>query len=126
VKKPAKGKVKAETPLLEGVPFLEKDWIAGLAASEVLAEQLQIAGGRLEVAKVEAAVRALVARNGVLLRAAFAKQMDLPLFRVDGFLSSLQRLLNIDGYPVLSVDASQTVRLDIQLLKTQFALPMGD
>lgn len=125
-KKLAKGKAKVEAPLFDGVPLLERDWVAGLASSEVLAEQLRIAGGRMELSKVKAAVRILAARNGVLLKAAFAKQMELPLFRVDGLLSNLQRVLNIDGYPVLSVDASQTVRLDIQLLKTQFGLPMGE
>ena len=39
-----------------------------------------------------------------------------------GFLSNLQRVLNVDSYPVISVDASQTVRLDMELLKRQFGL----
>jgi hypothetical protein len=31
-------------------------------------------------------------------------------------------VLNVDGYPVVSVDDSETVRLDIDLLKKQFGL----
>lgn len=120
-----KARAKVEGPLLEGLAVQEKDWVAEFAACEVLAEQLRIAGGRLEIGKVEVAVRVLAARNGIMLRPAFAQKMEIPLFRVDGLLSNLQRVLNIDGYPVLSVDASQTVRLDIPLLKTQFGLPMG-
>jgi hypothetical protein len=125
VKKPRKARPKAEGPLLEGLAVREEDWLAGFAVSEVLAEQLRIAGGRLELGKVDAAVRALVGRNGVMLKPAFSQKMEMPLFRVDGLLSNLQRVLNVDGYPVLTVDASQTVRLDVSLLKTQFALTMG-
>jgi hypothetical protein len=48
--------------------------------------------------------------------------VDLPQFRIDGFLSNFERVLNVDGYPVVSVDDSETVRLDIDLLKKQFGL----
>jgi hypothetical protein len=42
--------------------------------------------------------------------------------RVDGMIASLQRVLNVEGYPVLSVDSSQTIRLNLQLLRDQFGL----
>ena len=125
VQKSRKTRARAEGPLLEGLIVSEPDWIRDFAAGELLAEQLRIAGGRLEISKVEIAVRALVSRNGVMMKPAFAQSMEIPLFRVDGLLSNLQRVVNVDGYPVLSVDSSQTVRLDISLLKTQFGLPTG-
>ena len=41
--------------------------------------------------------------------------------RLQGILVGLQRLLNVDGYQVLAVDAiSGTVALNRQLLKQQF------
>jgi len=51
--------------------------------------------------------------------------LAVPPIRVDGLLASLQRILNIDGYPVLTIDSSQTVRLNLMLLKEQFALSEG-
>jgi hypothetical protein len=40
-----------------------------------------------------------------------------------GILSSLRRILNVEGYPVLSIDdSSGTVRLNRELLKSQFDL----
>jgi hypothetical protein len=56
------------------------------------------------------------------MKPALAQRLDLPQFRIDGFLSSFERVLNVDGYPVVSVDDSETVRLDIDLLKKQFGL----
>ncbi|WP_275557516.1 BREX-2 system phosphatase PglZ [Streptomyces sp. 5-6(2022)] len=42
---------------------------------------------------------------------------------IDGFIATLQRLLNVEGYAVLSfVDSGHTVRLDVRLLRTQFQL----
>jgi len=39
-------------------------------------------------------------------------------------LSSLERLFNLDGYPVLEEDRqSETVRLDRKLLAKQFEIP---
>ena len=37
-------------------------------------------------------------------------------------IASLQRIVNVEGYAVLSVDASQTIRLNLQLLRDQFEL----
>lgn len=42
---------------------------------------------------------------------------------IDGFVATLQRLLNVEGYPVLSlIDSGHTVKLDVELLRTQFQL----
>ena len=43
--------------------------------------------------------------------------------RFNGYLSVLKRLLNVEGYEVLSLDADgHTLLLDVDLLKTQFGV----
>ena len=118
----AKPKARRAEPLFEGVAGIERDWVRELLNGPAFAEQMRIAGGRLDGARAEQALRALAARNGVLMKPALAQRLDLPQFRIDGFLSSFERVLNVDGYPVVSVDDSETVRLDIDLLKKQFGL----
>lgn len=40
---------------------------------------------------------------------------------IEGFIATLQRLLNVEGYPVLAlIDSGHTVKLDVKLLRTQF------
>jgi hypothetical protein len=118
---PRRPRSKRTEPLFEGIEGIERDWIRDLLQSASFTEQMRIAGGRLDPARVEQAIRALVSRNGVLMKPALAQRVDLPLFRIDGFLSSMQRVLNLDGYHVIAVDDSGTVRLNAELLKKQFA-----
>jgi hypothetical protein len=96
-----------------------------LLASDVFVQQMQISGGRLKSEQVEQALRVLSERNGVQMKPTLAQRLAVPPIRVDGLLASLQRILNIDGYPVLTIDSSQTVRLNLMLLKEQFALSEG-
>ena len=117
-----KPKKRPTQPLFEGVAGIERDWVRDLMESVAFKEQVQVAGGRLDLACAERAIRALVARNGVLMKPALAQRVDLPQFRIDGFLSNLQRVLNVDGYAVISVDESNTVRLDMELFKKQFSV----
>jgi hypothetical protein len=119
---PPKPKPRRAQPLFEGVEGIEHDWIAEMLAGEVFREQMRIAGGRMDVGRAEQAIRVLVECNRVLMKAAMAQRLTMPLIRIDGFLSNLQRVLNVDGYPVVSVDDSETVRLDIDLLKKQFGV----
>jgi hypothetical protein len=51
-----------------------------------------------------------------------ARELGMPQFRVSGFLAQVQRLLNLEGYAVLNLDASQTLRLNRDILFTQFDL----
>ena len=47
----------------------------------------------------------------------------VPLFRLGGIVSALRRILNVEGYDVLSVDeTSETVELNRDLLDMQFGL----
>jgi len=84
-----------------------------------------IFGGRLKKEQVEQALRVLAERGGVQMKPAFAQRLAVPPIRGDGLLASLQRILNVDGYPVLTIDSSQTVRLNLTLLKEQFGQNEG-
>jgi hypothetical protein len=123
---PRKGKAAARTPL----PLFEDvakpgDFVVALLASEVFVQQMQVFGGRLKREQVKQALCVLTERNGVQMKPALAQRLAVPSIRVEGFLASLQRILNVDGYPVLTIDSSQTVRLNLTLLKEQFALSEG-
>ena len=54
---------------------------------------------------------------------ALARELQFPTLRLPGLLAKMQRILNVDGYPVLSRDdASDTVELNRDLLLKQFDL----
>lgn len=98
------------------------DLVHALMKSSVFEEQMSMFGGRLKPDQVERALRILADRNFVLLKSAFAKRLEFSGLRIDGLIASLQRVLNVEGYAVLSVDASQTVRLNVTQLREQFDL----
>ncbi len=100
------------------------DWIAALVSSPVYA-QTKARSGRVRVSEsqLRALLKELEAAGGQQMSAAVAQRLGIPELRLNGFLAGVQKLLNVDGYPVLSVDrSSKTVRLDLQSLKTQFEL----
>jgi hypothetical protein len=50
--------------------------------------------------------------------ATFAARIGLPPLRLPGFVAQLQRMLNLDGYPILDLDRDRdAVTLDVPLLK---------
>ena len=112
---------KPALPLFEA-PVDQADWVDALLASEVFAEQMETFASRLKSEQIEQYLRVLADRNLVLLKSAFAQRLGLSALRVDGLIASLQRILNVEGYAVLSVDSSQTIRLNLQLLREQFSL----
>ncbi len=99
-------------------------WIPALLGSEVFKAQVNMSG-RVAPTKevIQRVLEALDERGGVLLTAALAGKTGVPEFRLPGLLAGLRRVLNVEGYAVLSVDEiSGTVRLNIALLKAQFDL----
>jgi hypothetical protein len=126
--KPAKPKAKkaAEThdDLFAAVQGGGPEWIDRLMASAVMQAQQQFAQRvALPEERVRAILAALVERGGKLTRPALAKRLDVPVLRLAGMLSALRRVLNVDGYAVLSVDeASDTVELNKAQLLAQFGL----
>ena len=99
-------------------------WVSHLLSSALFESQHKKAGRvapSIEV--IRQTLVALDERGGAMLIEVLAGRIGLPAFRMSGFLSGLQRVLNLEGYQVLSVDkASETVRLNLDLLKTQFDL----
>jgi hypothetical protein len=81
----------------------------GMAARAQIAENL-----------VAQSLSLLASKAGVIPIGLLARELSLPQFRVGGFVAQLQRLLNVEGYPVLETDASQTLRLNSELLFKQF------
>jgi len=73
---------------------------------------------------VKRVLLALKDRQGSILKNVLAQCSGEPEIRLPGLLAMLRRILNVEGYPVLSVEeASGTVRLNLELLRTQFDLP---
>ena len=54
---------------------------------------------------------------------AFSKAADVPAARLDGLISRIQRLLNVDGYEILTLSRSENrIELNVVKLKRQFDL----
>ena len=57
------------------------------------------------------------------MKPSLAQALAVPLFRVDGLVQNISRILNVDGYEVLSFDRNtETISLNTKLLKTQFEI----
>ena len=93
-------------------------------SSAVYAER-RAATGRMALPddRIRAILLALDARGGTLTRVSLAATLDLPPVRVNGIVAALRRLLNVDGYAVLTVDdTGDTITLNRELLGVQFEL----
>ena len=105
-------------------PRPAETWIDRLFRTELFAEQRkQAARTALPEDRIRTILTALDARGGKLTGLALAESLGVPLFRLGGIVSALRRVLNVDGYAVLSVDdSSETVELNRDLLDAQFGL----
>ncbi|MER6274007.1 BREX-2 system phosphatase PglZ [Streptomyces sp900105755] len=93
----------------------------------VYAAQKQFVRKGPEKKAVAAVIDALVAADGTLslaaISAAAASSGGRAPRNAEFFVAALQRLLNVEGYPVLGlIDAGARVKLDITLLKDQFGV----
>jgi len=103
-------------------------WIDQLLISPVFVYQLKQAGRAAPtVDRIRGVLAALDERGGTVLRQALAQKLGESELRMPGLVAALRRILNVDGYPVLSVDdASGSVVLNKQLLEVQFELSQGE
>ena len=77
----------------------------------------------LDFARLAALVRTLEEGGGRARVEKLARAIEMPVVRMRGVVSILQRSLNIDGFPVVTFEqATGTVLLDPPLLRTQFQL----
>jgi hypothetical protein len=103
--------------------LFSEDWISNLLASDLFHQQMELPGNRIQPDRLAAVLRALDAAGNRLLRAAFASRLSLPLVRVNTTVAAMQRVLNYDGYGILTIDeAADMVVLDRPLLERQFNL----
>jgi hypothetical protein len=73
--------------------------------------------------RVAALLEVLLTGNGRATMETLAARAGIPAHRIRGFVTELTRLLQVEGYPVLTVDPDgQTVKLDAVLLTEQFQL----
>jgi hypothetical protein len=126
-----------QTPLLfdleENAPGVEPKvqpseeapaWVDQLLRSPAFADQKKLAGRSVPADEVfRSILEALDRRGGKLTSGALAVATSYPAMRLRGLLAVVQRVLNIEGYAVLTRDdASDTVELNRELLKRQFDL----
>jgi hypothetical protein len=106
---------------------LVPSWITALLASPILAEQKRLAGRTVPADElISKLLTALDRRGGKLTATALARAIEYPSLRLPGLLAVMQRVLNIDGYAVLTRDeASDTIALHRDLLCRQFDLVSG-
>jgi hypothetical protein len=103
-------------------------WIDQLLISPVFVNQLKQAGRAAPaVDRIRGVLVVLDERGGTVLRQALAQKLGESELRMPGLIAALRRILNVDGYSVLSVDdASGSVVLNRQLLEVQFELSHGE
>jgi hypothetical protein len=111
-------------PQAQGVLFgTPVGWLDALFAAPAYRDQLRQFGGRqgLTEETVRAVLQALEQRGGSMTLAALAHQLGLSRARGQLLVAALQRVLNVDGFGVLSFEPESTdVVLDRGLLETQF------
>lgn len=100
------------------------DWIEHLLASPVFQRQTAMAGRTaLSADLLRAILGSLHDRGDRILKPALAQRIGQPEFRIPGLIAGLRRVMNVDGYPVITFEeASGTISLNRQLLKTQFEI----
>ncbi len=119
---------RGQAELVFAFPPSPGTWIDQLLNSPVFGHQLKQAGRAAPAAdRIRGVLAALDERGGTVLRQALAQKLGESELRMPGLIAALRRILNVDGYSVLSVDdASGSVVLNRQLLEVQFELSHGE
>jgi hypothetical protein len=115
----------AQTPLFaEPEPATEPPaWIDHVLESELYNAALGRAQRVPDRGLVVGLLHELDLRNFVTTDAAVARALLVPQLRVAGVVASIQQLLNVEGYQVLTRDReSGEIRLDRDLLRSQFGI----
>ena len=117
--KPRAKPKKAVKPTADAV-----DWIAALLKSQAYKDQkAMIRRHPVENDVMQACLSALDASGGIMTPTAFAKAADVPMARLDGLVVKMQRVLNVDGYEILTLDRNEIrVELIVGKLKREFDL----
>ncbi|MFT4908203.1 MAG: hypothetical protein ACI978_002292 [Oleispira sp.] len=98
-------------------------WVGALFDSAIYQSIKSRSGRGIKDEQLHAFLELMDTHQGQMMEAMVIRQLSIPKLRIRGFLSGAQKLLNVDGYPILSVERdSQTVKLNINDLKQQFEL----
>jgi len=122
VEEPPKTVATTPSPIKVSAVSSGADWIERLFASQAYKDQREkIKRHPLDDNTVRASVQALVANGGIMTPAAFANAADVAAARLDGMMSKLQRILNVDGYEIITLDRTENrVELSVAKLRRQF------
>jgi hypothetical protein len=102
-----------------------EDWVADLLASPRLAAQRKLAGRTAADDKTLATVlRIMVAAGGTAPGRVLEVALDTSPMRLRGTLNGVRSLLDVEGYPVLRVEADGTAHLDVRRLAEQFQIEL--
>ena len=99
-------------------------WIDQLIASAAYKDQKKLIRRHApDDDSVRASLTALAASGGIMTPATFANAANVPAARLDGMISKLQRILNVDGYEILTLERNENrIEVNITKLKRQFDL----
>ncbi len=100
------------------------DWI-GLLLSSSVYHHVRERAGRTAISDeyMQGLLKLLEKHHWQVMEAVMCSELLIPKLRIRGFLAGAQKLLNVDGYPILSVERdSQTIRLNVADLKKQFEI----
>jgi hypothetical protein len=102
----------------------ETAWITRLFASAAYKAQKELVRRHApEDDLVRRCLVALESSGGIMTPAAFSKAAEVPAGRLDGLIARIQRLLNVDGYEILTMSRSENrIELNVLKLKRQFDL----
>jgi hypothetical protein len=116
---------KADTSHLN-VPEVSSDetWIDRLIKSQAYKDQrAKVRRHALEDETVRASLQALVTNGCIMTPAAFATAASVSVARLDGMVAYLQRILNVDGYEIITFSRHENrIELNVSKLKRQFDL----
>jgi hypothetical protein len=106
----------------QGQAAIALSWLNTLLASESYATQRRLAGRAAPPDElVHRLVTALALRGGRMTRAGLSQALEIPVFRLGGFVSATRRVLNVDQAQILREEGDDIV-IDAALLRIQFAL----
>jgi hypothetical protein len=99
-------------------------WIEALFNSQAYKDQkAMLRRHPVDDAVLRGCLMALDASGGIMTPTAFAKAADIPLVRLDGLVRQIARVLNVDGYEILTLDRTENrMELNVNKLKRQFDL----
>jgi hypothetical protein len=111
-------------PIVSQPAAVPAEWLACLFASAGYKDQKEFVRRHApEDGLVRRCLEALDSRGGIMTPAAFALAAGIAAARIDGLIAQMQRLLNLDGYEILTFSrAENRIELNLSKLKRQFDL----